>query len=94
MGAEESDRRVPDSQRPDAGVEAPEQLHFPSRGIERTVIDSCTHVDGSSELGENFSLQADIGMKPEISFPQLTARQELMTSPMSQQELKVKLRSE
>ena len=51
-GKKEPERRVFESRRADTDVEAPGQLRFSSREVQRTAVDGFTHADGSSELGE------------------------------------------
>ena len=66
------------------GIEAPGQLRLPSREMQQTAVDSCTHADGmnSSELSGIFSFEVVVGMKFDIS-PQFTTRQKFVTLPMS-----------
>ena len=66
------------------GLEEPEQLRLPSRGMQQIAVDSCTHVDGSIGWGGVIFLQAVIRMKPERP-PQFAALQEFVIMPMVQQ---------
>ena len=44
--------------------------------MQGTAVDGCMTANGSSELGKIFFLQAVVGVKPEKTTPQFTARRE------------------
>ena len=46
---------VPESSLVGTGLEGPGQLRLPSRGMQQTAVGSCTYVDGSLQLGGEFS---------------------------------------
>ena len=56
--------------------------------MQRTAADGFTRADSSSEMGGIF-LQAVIGMKPEDTTSQVTARREIVILPMGWQEKEV-----
>lgn len=93
-GHQKLERRVLKSQETGMSVEAPEQLRLPSREVYQTAVDGCMHADGSSELGDIFSLEAFIGIRTDKTTPQFTPRQEFGTLPMRQQLREVKLSGE
>ena len=65
------------------GLEGLGHLHLE---MQQTAVDGFLLADGTrnSEQGEAFSFEADIGMNPEI-ISHVTARQELVSLPMSRQ---------
>ena len=91
MSTEEPKRRVLESQRNGTGVEAPTQLRLSNMDVQRTTVDGLTNADGSSGLGGVFFLQAVVGMKPEKTTTQFTAREEIVILPMSWQQQEVEL---
>ena len=47
------------------GVEAPGQPRLSRRKIRPTIVDGCTHADGSLENGGITSIQDVVGVKPD-----------------------------
>ena len=62
--------------------------------MQGTAVDGCMTANGSSELGKIFFLQAVVGVKPEKTTPQFTARREFVILPMSWQQQQRKLDNE
>ena len=85
----EPELRTLELSRPGTWMETLRQPRLASRDTQRTAVNSYTHSDGSSELGEIIFLQAVIGMKPEKTTTQLAAFQEIAILLMGWQQEEV-----